>query len=43
MKIKISGLTDAGKERDNNEDALLFCQDLNQQEWQDHLRLCRRV
>lgn len=36
MKIKISGLTDAGKERDNNEDALLFCQDLNQQEWQDH-------
>lgn len=35
MKIRISGLTDAGKVRDNNEDALLFCEDLEKQEWQD--------
>ncbi len=35
MKIKISGLTDAGKVRDNNEDALLFCQDLANPVWQD--------
>ena len=35
MKIKISALTDAGKERDNNEDALLFCSNLERQEWQE--------
>lgn len=34
MRIKISALTDAGKERDNNEDSLLFCPDLGQQQWQ---------
>ena len=35
MRIRISALTDAGKERENNEDALLFCPDLQQQEWLD--------
>ncbi len=35
MKIKIAALTDVGKERDNNEDALLYCVDLSQQNWDD--------
>ena len=35
MKIKISALTDVGKERDNNEDALIYCSDLSLQNWDD--------
>ena len=35
MKIKISALTDVGKERTNNEDALIYCSDLTQQVWSD--------
>ena len=35
MKIKISALTDVGKERTNNEDALLYCSDLSKQLWSD--------
>lgn len=34
MKIKIVTRTDVGKERDNNEDAYLFCSDLTRQDWQ---------
>lgn len=34
MKIRISAITDVGKERDNNEDAYIFCPDLSQQNWQ---------
>ena len=34
MKIRISAVTDVGKERDNNEDAYIFCPDLSQQNWQ---------
>ena len=33
MKIKISALTDVGKERTNNEDALIYCSDLSLQKW----------
>ena len=33
MKIKISALTDVGIERDNNEDAYIFCPDLAKQDW----------
>lgn len=33
MKIRIVSLTDVGKERDNNEDALAFCADLYEQRW----------
>lgn len=33
MKIKISTLTDVGLVRDNNEDALISCPDLQQQNW----------
>lgn len=35
MKIKISALTDVGKERDNNEDALIYCSDLLRQDWRE--------
>ena len=35
MKIRISALTDVGKERTNNEDALICCSDLSKQEWKD--------
>ena len=35
MKIKLSARIDVGKERDNNEDALLYCPDLSQQKWTD--------
>jgi protein phosphatase len=34
MKIRIVAKTDVGKERDNNEDAYLFCSDLTRQDWQ---------
>ena len=39
MKISIAATTDAGCVRPNNEDALLFCPDLSQQQWlqQTHL------
>lgn len=33
MKIKISAITDVGKERTNNEDAVLVCPDLEKQNW----------
>ena len=33
MKIKISALTDVGKERTNNEDAFIYCSNLLQQNW----------
>jgi len=33
MKIKISALTDVGKERTNNEDAYIYCSNLLQQDW----------
>ena len=33
MKIKIVATTDTGKERTNNEDAFIICQDLLQQNW----------
>lgn len=33
MKIKISALTDVGKERTNNEDAFVFCPNLSTPEW----------
>ena len=33
MKIKISGKTDVGIERANNEDAFSFCPDLNKSNW----------
>ena len=33
MKIKISALTDVGKERTNNEDAFIYCSNLLQQDW----------
>lgn len=35
MKIKVSALIDVGKVRDNNEDALVCCSDLSQQNWND--------
>lgn len=34
MKIKISSILDIGKERDNNEDALAFCPDLTNPNWE---------
>ena len=33
MNIKISAITDVGKERTNNEDAVLVCPDLEKQNW----------
>lgn len=33
MNIKISAITDVGKERTNNEDAVLVCPDLGKQNW----------
>lgn len=33
MKIKIAAITDVGKERTNNEDAFVVCQDLIQENW----------
>ena len=33
MNIKISAITDVGKERSNNEDAVLVCPDLEKQNW----------
>lgn len=33
MKIRISAITDVGKERTNNEDAFVFCSDLTKHEW----------
>ncbi|MCR5132120.1 MAG: protein phosphatase 2C domain-containing protein [Prevotella sp.] len=35
MKIKITALTDVGKERTNNEDDLIYCSDLLQQDWRE--------
>lgn len=35
MKIKLSAFIDVGKERDNNEDALIYCSDLSKQDWRD--------
>ena len=36
MKIKISAVVDIGKERDNNEDAYIFCSDLSFLNWQQN-------
>lgn len=36
MKIKIASRLDIGKRRDNNEDALAYCKDLSQPEWQEN-------
>ena len=33
MKIRISAITDVGKERTNNEDAVIVCPDLEKQNW----------
>lgn len=33
MKIKISAVTDVGKERTNNEDSFVFCPNLSEHEW----------
>lgn len=33
MKIRIAAVTDIGKERTNNEDAFVFCPDLERQDW----------
>lgn len=33
MKIRISAVTDTGKERANNEDAFVFCPNLTRQDW----------
>lgn len=33
MKIKISAVTDVGLERNNNEDAFVFCPNLSNQDW----------
>ena len=33
MKVNISAKSDTGLERTNNEDAVVFCQDLNRQNW----------
>lgn len=35
MKIKITAISDVGKERENNEDAYTFCSDLNDQSWEN--------
>ena len=34
MKIRIAAITDVGKERENNEDALMFCSSIASQDWQ---------
>ena len=36
MKIKISAAIDTGKERENNEDALVYCPDLSSPQWLDN-------
>lgn len=35
MKIKMTALTDVGRERTNNEDSFLVCPDLGKQEWKE--------
>lgn len=35
MKVNISAKSDTGLERTNNEDAFVFCQDLNRQNWDE--------
>ncbi|MBQ4023663.1 MAG: serine/threonine-protein phosphatase [Prevotella sp.] len=36
MKIKITAVTDVGKERENNEDNLMFCPSVLKQDWQQN-------
>lgn len=36
MKIKLSAITDVGKERSNNEDAYIICPDLSHQDWSNN-------